>query len=123
MKKVLIYCLTFIFILTLASCAIKTDSFSWAEDESYYAGIDDAGLKRDGFVNITETSVNNAADALRLAQNEHKLLSEESYSVFYDVNAHMWKVSFYPKDNNVLGGCIDVYLNDKGITQLIAAGE
>ena len=101
----------------------KVDSFSWSETVGFYEGKDDAGIKRDGFVNTSASKIENSDDALRLAQNEHILQSDEAYSVSYDKETDTWEVSFFPKDNNVLGGCVDVYLNHEGITQLIVAGE
>ena len=98
-------------------------SFSWSEVLSSDAVKDNAGIKRDGFVNTATSNINNSDDALRLAQNEHTLNSDEDYLVSYDKETDMWEVSFFPKDNNVLGGCVDVYLNHEGITQLIVLGE
>ena len=99
------------------------ESFSWAETLNSDAVRDDAGVKRDGFANTAASKIENSDDALRLAQNEHILQPDESYSISYDKETDMWKVSFFPKGNNVLGGCVDVYLSHEGITQLIIAGE
>ena len=122
-KKVLSILLFLLLALPFASCsANETGSFSWADVQSEYEE-DDAGVRRDGFVNVTETAVNNADDAFRLASNEHKLRSDESYSVYYDKAADMWRISFFPKDKNIDGGCVDVYLSGKGMTELIVAGE
>lgn len=111
----------------LFSCGSKTsleaNSFSWKEVEALYMNNDDAGIRRDNFVNVTESKLNNPQDALKTARKEHELQVNESYSVFYDKSADMWKVSFYPKDNNVVSGSVDVYLNGNGITRLIVAGE
>ena len=106
----------------LISCAPRNGAFDRADVQSEYEE-DGAGIRRDGFVNVTETAVNNADDAFRLASNEHELRSDESNSVYYDKAADMWRISFFPKDKNIDGGCVDVYLSGKGLTELIVAGE
>ncbi|MBQ2468300.1 MAG: hypothetical protein II503_01325 [Clostridia bacterium] len=123
MKNVLSLFMLFLPVLFFVACsANETGSFSWADVQSEYEE-DDAGVRRDGFVNVTETAVNNADDAFRLASNEHELRSDESYSVYYDKAADMWRISFFPKDENTDGGCVDVYLGGNGLTELIVAGE
>ena len=129
MKRTALLLMVLIFALSLVACGnakaepLKVESFSWFETVGSYEGKDDAGIKRDGFVNTAASKIENSDDALRLAQNEHILQSDEAYSVSYDKETDTWEVSFFPKDNNVLGGCVDVYLNHEGITQLIVAGE
>ncbi|MBQ6677692.1 MAG: hypothetical protein IJM71_06565 [Clostridia bacterium] len=123
MKKVLSLFMIFLLVLFFVACsASEAESFSWADVQSEYEE-DDAGVRRDGFVNVTETAVNNADDAFRLASNEHELRSDESYSVYYDKAAEIWRISFFPKDKNIDGGCVDVYLSGDGLTELIVAGE
>ena len=122
-KKVLSILLFLLPVLLFASCsANETGSFSWADVQSEYEE-DGAGIRRDGFVNASETNVNNASDAFRLAEKEHRLQPGESYSVSYDSTAEMWRVSFFSMDEDVVGGCVDVYLSGKGLTELIVTGE
>ena len=133
MKRTALLIMALIFASSLVACgnvktesfsaAAKVESFSWSEIIGFYEGKDDAGIKRSGFANTAASKIENSDDALRLAQNEHILQPDESYSISYDKETDMWKVSFFPKGNNVLGGCVDVYLSHEGITQLIIAGE
>ena len=37
--------------------------------------------------------------------------------------AEIWRISFFPKDKNIDGGCVDVCLSGKGLTELIVVGE
>ena len=123
MKKFFTFAFVLVLILLFVSCTLKTESFSWKEIESNYSGIDEPGIIHNGFVNTQETEIYNSKDALKLAQNEHKLQKDEAYSIFYDKLTDMWKISFFPNDDNTDGGCVDVYLSGKGITELIVAGE
>ena len=137
-KKTVFLCIALVLVCLISSCADgktpgETDArtevlsvageFSWDGALASYSGITGQGVIRDGFFNVEKTKVNDASDALRLALNEHKLSSGETYSVFRDGASGAWLVSFYPKDENVLGGTLDVYLNGDGQTLLMVAGE
>lgn len=138
MKKSVLLFLALVLVCLIASCADgkmpgETDArtevpsvageFSWDGVLASYSGITGQGVMRDGFFNVEKTKVNDASDALRLALNEHELSFDETYSVFRDAATETWLVSFYPKDENVMGGTLDVYLNGDGQTLLIVAGE
>ncbi len=99
--------------------------FSWSMVESEYTGIEYAGVIRSGFKNTSETDIKNTSDVFALAQNEHKMADNETYNIFYDRDSSMWCVSFFQKPigGRLDGGTTDVYINDKGITLLIVAGE
>ncbi len=123
MKKVLSLFMLFLLVLFFVACsASEAESFSWSDVQSEFSA-EDAGIVRDGFVNVTKTWVNSADDAFRLAEKEHRLQPGESYSVSYDSTADMWRVSFFSMDEDVVGGCVDVYLSGDGLTELIVAGE
>ena len=122
MKKTLCFILILL-SLSFSSCVgISVGSFSWDDVRSSYAA-GGAGVMREGFYNVIENRIKNADDALRLAQNEHVPRPDESYSAAYDADADMWRVSFFPKDKNVAGGCGDVYINGNGVTELTVSGE
>ena len=93
--------------------------------ESDYTGKEDTGVIHSGFKNTSETGIRDTSDVFALAQNEHKMSDNETYNIFYDRYSSMWCVSFFPKPigGRLDGGTTDVYINDKGITLLIVAGE
>ena len=100
----------------------EASAFSWADTESYYKDMEDPGIIRRGFVNTVASAIGSPSEAVRLALNEHKLQHDETYGVYYDKDADVWKVSF-SNISPVAGGCVDVYLSGDGVTLLIIAGE
>lgn len=77
------------------------------------------GVKTDGFRNVTQCTVMNEADAAERAKAECTV-EYDFVRVRYDSAADIWKVCFLA---NHPGGGQDVYLNSKGVTQLIVYGE
>ncbi|MBR3639088.1 MAG: hypothetical protein IKN50_00620, partial [Clostridia bacterium] len=53
--------------LLLISCAPRNGAFDRSDVQSEFSA-EDAGIVRDGFVNVTKTWVNSADDAFRLAE-------------------------------------------------------
>lgn len=132
MKKICIT-LALVLALTLAACSANEEpkatpeAFSWSEVEACYKGSNDPGVRWNGFANVAESPITDAAAALERAQNEYRLQADESYTVSHDPASGMWKVYFFPKPRNdgsvVVGGDFQVYMSDKGITLLTVAGE
>lgn len=126
MRKTL--CLLFVFLMLLCGCSQKEQldqpshltigNFSYEDDVTYYK--DDPGVKQSGFVNTEKTEVNNAAQAIELA-NKECTVDYDTISVAFDANSMMYRVSFCKM--NYVGGNQDVYINQEGITQLIVYGE
>lgn len=140
MKKICIT-LALVLALTLAACSANEEpkaipeaqiqatpeAFSWSEVEACHKGSNDPGVRWNGFANVAESPITDAAAALERAQNEYRLQADESYTVSHDPASGMWKVYFFPKPRNdgsvVVGGDFQVYMSDKGITLLTVAGE
>lgn len=134
MKKGFSLCLVVVCSILLFGCAQtnkntppQTEAFSYEEVMSVYAPLKDgAGVHFDGFVNTNETTVENAEQAIALAKAECKS-NYPTASVRFDADAKMWEVNFSqnsPDDDYLIaGGCVSVYMTDKGITTLIVAGE
>ena len=123
MKRIV--CLLFSFLFLLCGCSkdnsekqINVESFSYKSDCTYYK--DDPGVKEFGFVNIEQSEVNDAEKAVDLAKKECTI-KYDTIDVAFDSELKIYRVSFY-KENQV-GGNQDVYINQKGITQLIISGE
>lgn len=98
---------------TEAEYAVKM--FSYMYEKEYYA----EEAKTEGFVNVTESLVEDAAEAVLRARNEYKA-DCDSVFVYNDIAEAMWKVSFCNDDN---AGCTHVYIDSKGITQMIVYEE
>lgn len=92
-------------------------SFSY-EEINYKAN--DPGVKCDGFYNTSEIEVSTRQQAIDRAKNECTI-EYDTIDVFYDNMTNIWKVVFYKA--GTLGGCQDVYLDNKGVTCLIIYGE
>lgn len=131
MKKGFLLCLALLCMLFLFGCAQKDENtlqtFSYEEVLSVYTPLQgEAGICFNGFVNTEETIVASAEQAIELAKAECKG-EYPSASVRFDADAKMWEVNFsqsIPEANYlVAGGCVSVYMTDKGITTLIVAGE
>ena len=101
----------------------KVETFSWQGICAQYEGIEGQGILRDGFVNTDISPVKTSAEALARAEREHPKGEDEEVLILFDETENVWCVSFYPKDPNVLGGCMDVYLSGEGKTLLMVAGE
>ena len=83
---------------------------------------EEVGIKRDGFVNTDDHLIHNDTEAFSRARNElYEGFSYNRVETDYDSNNDMWAVTFSEKD--VPGGCITVYLDAYGRTQLIVSGE
>lgn len=94
-------------------------AFSYAETLQVYKE-NDPGVKYDGFQNTSESKICTRQQAIDRAKNECTI-EYDAADVFYDSTAGIWRVTFYTDGS--LGGCQDVYLNDKGLTHLIVYGE
>ncbi len=123
MKRVV--CLVAVLLFVLCGCSqndktqqINVGSFSYAEDYAYYK--DDPGVKKSGFVNNEEAELDSAEQAVELAKKECTV-DYDTTDVTYDSEAGIYRISFYKE--NQLGGNQDVYINQKGVTQLIIYGE
>lgn len=77
------------------------------------------GVKTDGFRNVMQCAVMNEEDAAERAKAECTV-EYDFVRVRYDSAADIWEVCFLA---NHPGGGQDVYLNSKGLTQLIVYGE
>lgn len=78
------------------------------------------GVKTEGFVNTTENRIENADDALQLAEKECTI-DYDTTSVSYDSSNDVWMILF--STENTLGGCQTVYINGDGTTCLVVYGE
>lgn len=118
-------CLLFALLLLLCACSennsekqIIVESFSYKSDFTYYK--DDPGVKKSGFVNTEQSEVNDAKTAVELAKKECTI-EYDTVGVAFDSELRIYRVSFYKEDQ--VGGNQDVYIDQKGITQLIIYGE
>ena len=102
----------------------KPVAFSYQEDQKAYP---DAATS--GFVNTTAQNVDTMEAVITAAKEECILpardsLYGDSYNmtrIFYDESTKMWKVEFsYAQDDDVWQA---VYLNQQGITKMIATGD
>ncbi len=123
MKRVV--CLVAVLLLALCGCSqnnktqqINVESFSYAEDCAYYK--DGPGVKKSGFVNNEESELDSAEQAVDLAKKECTV-DYDTIDVAHDLETGIYRISFYKE--GWLGGNQDVYINQKGITQLIIYGE
>ena len=123
MKRIV--CLLFSFLFLLCGCSkdnsekqINVESFSYKGDCTYQK--DDPGVKESGFVNIEQSEVNDAEKAVDLAKKECTI-EYDTIGVAFDSELKIYRISFYKE--GLLGGNQDVYINQKGITQLIIYGE
>ena len=83
---------------------------------------DNPAIKKDNFKNITETLITNKAEAIAQAKKELSSTLEYDISeVFYDKNEKMWLVHL--QSTKFAGGDPTIFLNYKGITKRILAGE
>lgn len=103
-----------IFIAWLYS---KYGTFSYKEEKSAL-NMQDPGVKTEGFVN---TNAVEACDPLERAKLEMPV-DYKSVQMFYDDSEDIWKVHFFDSYTTAGGGAT-VYLDGKGITQLIVYGE
>ncbi len=93
--------------------------FTYRNDAGIYkAG--DPGVKSDGFKNTDILTINSAADAAERAKAECTL-EYSDIQVTYDPETKMWNVGFYTK--GIDGNCQNIYMNERGITELIVYGE
>lgn len=119
-------CLLTVLLLFLYGCSedlnrIEVETFSYAEDCAAYDEHPDAPwVKRSGFVNVGECRADGAAQAIRLAKNECTV-EYDTISAAFDPVAGMYAIIFWTE--NQLGGDQTVYIDQKGITQLIVYGE
>ncbi len=123
MKRVV--CLVAVLLLVLCGCSqnnnpqqMNVGSFSYTEDCAYYK--DDPGVTDSGFVNNEESELDSAEQAVDLAKKECTV-DYDTIDVAHDSETGIYRISFYKKGWD--GGNQDVYINQKGITQLIIYGE
>ena len=96
--------------------------FSYNGYLKYLEGTGFLGPDPSTFKNTTETEVTTREKAIELAQSE--LAEDYEYDlieVFYDKATDMWAILFFP--DYVFGGSQMVFIDGKGITQLITYGE
>ena len=97
----------------------QPDSFSYAEvSRIFKAG--DPSVKIDGFVNTYPAPINHLWAAKAQAINECTI-DYDTVDVAYDEAEKVWEVTFSTADT--LGNCQSVYMDQDGITLLIAYGE
>lgn len=83
---------------------------------------DNAGIRKSGFVNTDDSLIHNSSSAFSRALNElNENFKFNLVTTEYDNVKDIWAVTFSQKDT--LGGCITVYLDAYGRTQLIVSGE
>ena len=130
MKKVI--CLLVASVLLLCGCvqAEQTEhpdleKFSYSKE---YAEYNDGspGVQTSGFVNTESTEINNADQVVELAKKECTV-AYNTIRVAFDPEQKVYRVNFSMNEESApfitLGGDLSVYINEKGITQLIVAGE
>ena len=125
MKK--LFCLLTVLLLILCACdqseqsdKPSVDSFSYTADCLYYEVR--PGIKTTGFVNTEKTKLDNAEQALKLAEKECSV-EYDTVKVSYDEDLRIYRISFYKEDVYIDGGDQTVYINQDGVTQLIVYGE
>lgn len=94
-------------------------SFSYAEVSRIFK-IGDPGVKIKGFVNTYPVPINHLWAAKAQAINECTI-DYDTVDVAYDETEKVWEVTF--STANTLGNCQSVYMDQDGVTLLIAYGE
>ena len=145
MKKMMVFVLAMICVLTLLGCGqtqqTETEEtkptfelsrvskeqaagFSYEEAAAVYLSDDvefngETEIKQNGFYNITKYGVEDTVEAYERAKMECSI-SYDRVSVFYDSSADMWQVYFFTSETNGQSGDRQlVYLGGDGITRLI----
>ena len=145
MKKITVFVLAMICVLTLVGCGQTEQTvieetkpifelarvpreeaagFSYKEAAAVYLSDDvefngETEIKKNGFYNITKCDIEDTVEAYERAKMEC-FISYNRVSVFYDNSADMWQVYFFTSESN--GQNCDsqlVYLGGDGITRLI----
>ena len=121
MKKLITLVIVLVCILSLFSCNQQNtpSAFSYAEDSRIYLE-GEPGVITSGFVNTTESKINNVAEAIELAKRECTI-KWDTVLTYFDSDENIWLVQFYTE--GTVGGCQSVYLKDTGETVLIVYGE
>lgn len=99
--------------------SVSFNSFSYKADFEIYTQ-DTAGVKTDGFKNISVNPIIEKDEAVVLAKNECSI-SYDTTQVWFDPEKDIWKVLFMTE--GVIGNCQTVYIDSCGITQLVVYGE
>lgn len=132
MKKVI--CLLVASVLLLCGCAQTTqtehpkhsdlEKFSYLQESAeYHDGR--PGVRSSGFVNTESIEINNTDQVVELAKKECRV-AYNTIRVAFDPEQNIYRVHFSMNEESApftLGGDLSVYINEKGITQLIVAGE
>ena len=108
---------------------IEVGDFSYIEATKNYQS-DIPGIKTSGFKNTEKTQIENAKQAIQLADNECKI-DYNQIQIHYDKETSMWRVCFYKViiSNDDLFyfystyGDQMVYLDSNGITHYVVSGE
>ncbi|MBR5472348.1 MAG: hypothetical protein IKU82_00010 [Clostridia bacterium] len=137
MKKFITLMLTFILIISLTACKrdflgnssdINVDlwvgSFSYADVCAEYAD-GEPGVKTEGFNNTAVCKIETAQNAIELAKKEVNS-SYNFISVAFDETEKIWGVYFGKETSGdvfIVGGDVNVYLDQNGITLRVVSGE
>lgn len=130
MKKVISLLIASVFLLCGCVQAEQTEhpdleKFSYSKE---YAEYNDGspGVRTSGFVNTESTEINNADQVVELAKKECRG-TYNTIRVAFDPEQNIYRVHFSMNEESApfvtLGEDLSVYINEKGITQLIVAGE
>ena len=101
---------------TLPVGHIETGDFSYIELWNNVSK-DNPAVMMDGFVNTNEVELSDATERAKTEVNIDYNLTQK----FYDKETDMWMVRFWSSTR--AGGDETVYMNGKGVTQLIVYGE
>ena len=132
MKKIIYLLVATVFLL--CGCAQTTqtehpkhsdlEKFSYLQESAeYHDGR--PGVRSSGFVNTESIEINNVDQVVELANKECSVMYN-TVTVAFDPDQKIYRVYFSPNGESApltLGGDLSVYINEKGITQLIVAGE
>lgn len=121
MKKLIASSLIFVCILALFGCNQQNipSAFLFTKDSKLYVE-GEPGVITSGFVNTTESKINNATEAIERAKLDCTI-KWDNVKTYFDSNEKIWLVQFYTE--GTVGGCQSVYLKDTGETVLIVYGE
>lgn len=116
-------CIFILLAVILSGCTLQVrierwfEKFSFEEHLNYYT---EAGVKTEGFINTAPIVIDDYNDAIECAKNE-VTISYDTIAYAFDEDAEIWFVHFGTE--GMLGGDQSVYLDSKGITQLIVYGQ
>ena len=98
---------------------VELPAFSYEEERELYKE-NTPGVKSDGFQNVSESQIQNKADAVDRAKKECTI-EYDTVLFSYDSHAPMWKIVFFTAGEP--GADQAVYLNSEGVTCLVVYGE